>query len=396
MSDRPSPSAVVWTAHFAPHVGGVERYTQCLWGRMASRGWDVTVVTADAESAPRTERVDDLTVVRLPSWNVLEGRVPIPRPSRPQRDLLRTLVARPPDVFVSNTRFFPTSVLAARMARRTRRPLLHIDHGSDYVQLGRPLVDRLTRAYDRRVGGWVLRCATTRCGVSRSIVDFLRREFAVDDACVLSNGVAVDGWDTTDTDYRRRLGLEPDDVLVVFAGRLIEAKGVADMLHALGLLETESRIHLAVAGAGPLADAVAAYERRDPRVHLLGRLRPEQMHDLLLATDIFAHPSTYPEGLPTVLLEAAAAGAAIVATPMGGTSEIVEDGVSGVLVPPHDAVALAAALSALADAPALRERYRAAARNTIEEQFDWELIADQLEQLLATLLARPVAAASAA
>jgi len=378
---------VVFAAHFAPHVGGVERYTQALWSRMVRRGWDVIVVTTNTNGGPPSQTMDGLRVIRLPAWQLLESRVPIPKPSQALLGLARGLLAAPPDVIVSNTRFFPTSSLAALLARRTGRPLLHIEHGSAPVALGRPIVDRLTGAYDRALGGWVLRSADRCVGVSQAVRDFLRTFFRVADVGVLPNGVETIGWDHAQTDYRGRLGLRPADILIVYAGRLIEAKGVHDLLDVFGRLDGHAarRACLAIAGVGPLAAVVERRALADRRIAALGPLGPEQVHDLLMAADVVAHPSVYPEGLPTVLLEAAAAGAAIVATPAGGTTDLIQDGENGLIVPASDRSALVRVLDLLTADRALRERLGAAARRTAKERFDWEAITDALERELATL-----------
>jgi len=378
---------VVFAAHFAPHVGGVEGYTQALWSRMVRRGWDVIVVTTNTNGGPPSQTMDGLRVIRLPAWQLLERRVPIPKPSQALLGLARGLLAAPPDVIVSNTQFFPTSALAALLARRTGRPLLHIEHGSAPVALGRPIVDRLTGAYDRALGGWVLRSADRCVGVSQAVRDFLRTFFRVAEVGVLPNGVETTGWDHAQTDYRGRLGLRPADILIVYAGRLIEAKGVHDLLDAFGLLDGHGgrRACLAIAGVGPLAAVVERCAREDHRIAALGLLDQGQVHDLLMAADVVAHPSCYPEGLPTVLLEAAAAGAAIVATPAGGTTDLIQDGENGLIVPAGDRSALVRALDLLTADPTLRERLGTAARRTVEERFDWEAVADALERELSAL-----------
>jgi len=180
----------------------------------------------------------------------------------------------------------------------------------------RPVIDSVTRTYDLLVGGWVLRQATVRCGVSQAVCDFLR-VFGVLDGRVLYNGIETGEWNSTDIDYRRLLDLSSGDVLVSYVGRLIEAKGALDMLTVSRRLPRESGIHVAFAGSGPLASSLEIGRQESSHLHFLGRLSAAEVHDLLMASNILVHPSAYPEGLPTVLLEGAAAKAALVATPMG-------------------------------------------------------------------------------
>ena len=386
-SPRPG-RVVVFAAHFAPHVGGVERFTEALWSRLGRRGWEVLIVTANTNGAAPVSASRGLRVLRVPAWQVLEGRVPLPKPSRQLFALFRGMVAAPPDVVVSNTRFFPTSAMAAVLARRVRRPLLHIEHGSAPVTLGRPVLDRLTNACDRVAGSWVLHRADRCLGVSKAVADFLRASFAIAGVGILSNGVETSGWEHASSDYRQLLGVRTGDVLIVYVGRLIEAKGVFDLLEAFARLDDGPgrRLHLAMAGDGPLAAEVVRCARSDERIAPLGPLGETHVHDLLLAADVVVHPSAYPEGLPTVLLEAAAAGVAVIATAAGGTTELVRHGETGLVVPAHDPERLRRALELLASDSALRQRLVASARLAVREHFAWPRIADTLEWELISLL----------
>jgi glycosyltransferase involved in cell wall biosynthesis len=372
---------VVFAAHFAPHVGGVERFTEALWSRLGRRGWEVLIVTANTNGAAPVGASRGLRVLRVPAWQVLDGRVPLPKPSRQLFALFRGMVAAPPDVVVSNTRFFPTSAMAAVLARRVRRPLLHIEHGSARVTLGRPVLDRLTNACDQVAGGWVLHRADRCLAVSWAVADFLRTSFAIAGVGILSNGVETSGWERASSDYRQLLGVRTGDVLIVYVGRLIEAKGVFDLLEAFTRLDDGAgrRLHLAMAGDGPLAAEVMRRAQSDERIAPLGPLSETDVHDLLLAADVVVHPSAYPEGLPTVLLEAAAAGAAVIATAAGGTTELIEAEESGLIVPAHDPGALRDALARLVADGELRGRLGDAARRTVRRRFDWLSITDTLE-----------------
>jgi glycosyltransferase involved in cell wall biosynthesis len=119
----------------------------------------------------------------------------------------------------------------------------------------------------------------------------------------------------------------------------------------------------------------------------LGQVAPAQVLRLLSAADLFVHPSCCAEGLPSAILEAAAAGVAIVATPQGGTVEVVASPEHGLLVPRGDPAALAAAMGRLVDDPALRSRLGARARQRVAERFSWDRIAGLAEQELLALAA---------
>ena len=98
---------------------------------------------------------------------------------------------------------------------------------------------------------------------------------------------------------------------------------------------------------------------------------------LLAVSDVVALPTYYPEGIPRSLIEGAAMGKAIVATAIPGAAAVVEDGVSGTLVPPRDAFALAVAIEALLGNAEMRARYGAAGRRKAEREFDERVVAER-------------------
>jgi glycosyltransferase involved in cell wall biosynthesis len=114
------------------------------------------------------------------------------------------------------------------------------------------------------------------------------------------------------------------------------------------------------------------------RVHLLGFR--DDVQDILAAGDLFVMPSLS-EGLPLALVEAMSFGLPVVVSGVGGIPEVVTDGVDGLLVPPSDSTALAAALRTLLDDPALRRRLGTAARARALRDYAITTMADRYERL---------------
>ncbi|MFJ5146441.1 glycosyltransferase [Curtobacterium sp. NPDC088465] len=156
----------------------------------------------------------------------------------------------------------------------------------------------------------------------------------------------------------------PDRVL--FVGRLVEKKGATVLLEALDRLERRPS-EVVVVGDGPLRTSLEA--RAGAEVDFIGAQGKEALAARYAQAGIAVYPSVPAangdrDGLPVALLEAMAAGCAIIASAVPGIVDVVEDGVNGLLVSPGDADALAAALDRLLAAPELAERLGAAARAT--------------------------------
>ena len=122
-------------------------------------------------------------------------------------------------------------------------------------------------------------------------------------------------------------------------------------------------------------------------VRLLGTLSTPQVIDELRTSDVLLHPSVS-EGLPTVLVEAMACGIPVVATDVGGVTELVTDGVNGLVIPPRDPAAIAAALEALWHDPTLRARMGATGRETVLGDFTLERQLGEFEQLYGEVASR--------
>jgi glycosyltransferase involved in cell wall biosynthesis len=180
---------------------------------------------------------------------------------------------------------------------------------------------------------------------------------------------------------RGRLGLPADSEVVLFVGALSPEKGLDLAVAALAALETAV---LVVVGDGPARrqyEALAA-DRLPGRHWFLGSLDDPQV--AYWAADLFVLPSRT-ESMPAVLIEAGLCGLASVATQVGAVPEIVEDGVTGCLVPAGDPQAMAAALEALTRDPARRRDVGSAAAERCAAHFTIDRVAPQWVDLLAAL-----------
>jgi starch synthase len=214
---------------------------------------------------------------------------------------------------------------------------------------------------------------------------------------VVHNGIDVAQWTRDpEDDALRAHGIDPDRPSVVFVGRNTRQKGVPYLLRAAALLPADVQLVLCLGAADTPALAAETEalitELREKRgsVVLIERMLPRQeVIQILSHATVFACPSIY-EPLGIVNLEAMACGAAVVASATGGIPEVVDDGVTGTLVPieqvqdgtgtPLDAEAFvadfAAALNALLADPARARSMGAAGRERAERHFDWGSIAE--------------------
>jgi colanic acid/amylovoran biosynthesis glycosyltransferase len=195
------------------------------------------------------------------------------------------------------------------------------------------------------------------------------------------------GLDLTDATWSDPADRPP---LVVAVGRLVEKKGFDVLLDALALLhQRHPEVRAVIAGDGALAGDLQAQRDRlglQSVVDLPGPLPQTQVRDLLARAAVFAAPCVVGpdgnrDGLPTVLLEAMAAGAPAVSTDVTGIPEVVRDDETGLLVPQHDPVRLAEAIERLVTDRPLGSRLSRAARALVESSFDVHVQAQSLRRL---------------
>jgi glycosyltransferase involved in cell wall biosynthesis len=253
--------------------------------------------------------------------------------------LLPHIRASRPDVLLSYI-VYPEGNAAVRVGGKLGIPVVVGAVGSD-----------LYRIPDRWIGGLVrdtLRRASFVVTKSRQL-----REQAIRLGAPADKVQAIlNGCDSSLFRYgsreeaRRELSVDPAARLAVFTGRLVEVKGLPGLLEAVARVRRDGPpLELALIGDGPLAPALRQLSRRlgiEAGVRLLGARSPAEVARWLAAADVFCLPS-YSEGCPNVVLEALSCGRPVVASEVGGIPEIV-GGHCGILVPPGDSGALAAAL----------------------------------------------------
>jgi glycosyltransferase involved in cell wall biosynthesis len=186
---------------------------------------------------------------------------------------------------------------------------------------------------------------------------------------------------------RASFNLPPSTIVVGSVGRLERQKRFDILIEAVALLREQKRdVTLVLAGAGSLAEALRSAARQhgvaDACVFAGHRT---DIVDVLHAFDLFVQSSEY-EGTPNCVLEAMAVGVPVVATAVGGTAELIDNQVHGLLVPPHNPAALAAAIAVALDDRETTARRAAAARQRTEQQFSFDARMRKVESIYEALV----------
>lgn len=380
---------LVFSPYFPPHVGGLEGYVRDLDDELIRLGLVESIMVFTPRLPPDglayEERAPRYRVVRHPAFEVIPN-FPCPSPWRLGfwRTARVALRPRDHDVVVSHTRFFLSSVLALAYSRLTGIPLIHVEHGSDFVHLGSVWHRRAARAFDMTLGRLVLRHANAVVAISQAAATFVQ-ELSGRAAYVIYRGVDHERYDRVEPSAGLR-AIAAGRLVITFVGRLIDGKGVADLIEAFARLQGQDAL-LCIIGDGPRRadlEALAGRHGLGERCTFLGYREEAQALELIRASDVVVNPS-YTEGLPTSVLESALMGRAVLASDVGGTPEVVRHEESALLVAPGDIEALTRDLSRLLADPKLRAALGAAARVRAVSRFDRSVGAQRFSELAAQL-----------
>jgi glycosyltransferase involved in cell wall biosynthesis len=302
--------------------------------------------------------------------------------------LSRLLRAERPQLLHVNNGGFPGAIsanAAAIAGRRVGIPVVYVVNNLAYPRQG------LRRAaewpQDRLVRRSVDRFVTGSAAAAQALAAVL--DLDPTGVEVIPNTIVEGAAGETPAETRRRLGLREDGPVLVTGARLEVRKGHVHLIDAVGRLPDELRERLSVvfAGQGPeraaIERAVSAAGLADV-VRLVGN--QQNMWDLYALADLVVLPSIGHEDFPIVILEAMAAGRAVLGTRVAGVPEQVVDGVTGLVVPPADPAALAAALEALLRDPARRRAMGEAARIRYLDNYTPETVVGRYRALHDRLL----------
>ena len=361
-------------AHISNSDIALRVHARNYFAYLRDQGYDLQVICSPGEFVKGDMVTDDGIVVKA---------IPFPSRYAPLLDLqaLMQLVRhfRQQRYDIVHTHAVKPGLWGRIAARLTGVPIvIHTVHGFHcWDDMGK---------IENRFFIWLERLAARFCDLllsqNREDIEFAVREHICPREKIhfLGNGIDITLFrpDAVSPDVvaaiRRELGVAPDETLVGMIGRLVRLKGYFEYMQAARLLHKRGeRIKFLAIGAThdnastiPLPEMITQYGLQD-RMQFLGMR--DDIPELMAAMDIVVLAS-YAEGIPRVLLEAAAMGKAAIGTNVRGTREVIVDGETGYLVPVRNAPALADAISRLAADPALRHEMGRAARRRAETHFD--------------------------
>ncbi len=390
-----TPRVCVVSALYHPNLGGLGRQAMLLTERLRKEGVELFVVSRRMEGMPPAAFSPDVEVVRVPCLF-------------PKIHAFEEVSVR--HILLSLS--YSAGIAVELVRRRRRYDIVHFHGASIPLFVSLPFLKMMGKKV-------VAKVAAAKLGTEAGALsgrywfagDVLARMMRSVDAFVATSDEIREGLETDGVrpERIRRLPNFVDPAifhppapgereagktgrgdggrtLLLFTGRLVPRKGVEHLLAAWKEVSAEyPDARLALLGEGPsLQGLVALAENLGIAGTVRFEGRVDDVAERLRSADIFVLPSLQ-EGMPNSLLEAMASGLPVIATRIGGVSDLVEDGVDGRLVEPADAATLAGALRELIGDPARRERYGRAAAERIARTHGLETRAAEYRALYADL-----------
>lgn len=274
---------------------------------------------------------------------------------------------------------FPQGTVAVLLGKLFRIPVIVTAHGSDAFLLKGRVIGLLKRWTVKQCPIW-----TSNSRATSGAVEFDE----LSEPHIIPMGVDYQRFVLGD----RKSITKQHKLILLFVGRLVETKGVANLLKAYALLSEDLRVRteLWIIGDGEEIErlkSLAINYRINDKVVFLGRLPNDKLPDYYAAADIFVSPSMI-EGQGVTFLEALASGVPIICSNVGGIGEIIKHGETGLLVSPNDVHELSEAINRLITDRDLRINLSKTGKKTAEA-YDWQSIAEQFISLYSSILDSP-------
>lgn len=367
--------------YYSPHIGGVENYTQELTEQLAKKDFDITIFTSHLPLAsPDKENFPNIKIIRFPAFEIVSN-YPLPKFWLPGFwSLFVALFKNDFRVVISQTRFFNTSLLALAYAKVKKSKWIHIEHGSDFINVSSGLTNKIAKFYDLLIGSAIFKLSNINIAISEAVKSFVNK-FDKRNVPVIYRGLNFSEIDEAVPNQKLREKY-PDKLIIAFTGRLYKWKGVENSIKAVINLpkKTKDKVVFIIAGDGEDFENLRSI--KDDSIVMLGPVTRKEVFGIQKIADIYIHSAFPGGGLATSLLEAMYCKCAIIATPNEGAMEVIQNEKNGILITESDSNMIKAAIENLIPDKNKMTSYGNEASEFIQNNFSWENSINQFKEII--------------
>lgn len=368
----------IFSGYYLPHLGGVERYTYNLAKKLKNMGYKIIIVTSRYdEKLKEIEDTEYAKIFRLPTYKIVSGRYPINKQNKRCKELLEMVKQENVNSAIIQTRFWTTSYIASKFISKNNIPACLIEHGSTHFTVNNKILDFFGEKYEHILTNSIKKRVKDYYGVSKKCTEWLKH-FNIEAKGVFYNSVNSEEIE----EYSKFINKDTGKINITYTGRMIEEKGVLRLIDAFKNLNKKyDNLELSLAGEGPILEKIIQENKDIKNIHILGKISHDEVMKLLGRTNIFVNPSHFSEGLPTTILEAGLMECAVVATPMGGTTEIISDDSLGYICG-FETQEIQEKIEKLINEPEIVKDMSIKIKQKVKEQFSWDITAKKIAETI--------------
>ena len=368
----------IFSGYYLPHLGGVERYTYNLAKKLKNMGYKIIIVTSRYdENLKEIEDTEYAKIFRLPTYKIVSSRYPINKQNKRCKELLEMVKQENVNSAIIQTRFWTTSYIASKFISKNNIPTCLIEHGSTHFTVNNKILDFFGEKYEHILTNSIKKRVKDYYGVSKKCTEWLKH-FNIEAKGVFYNSVNSEEIE----EYSKFINKDTGKINITYTGRMIEEKGVLRLIDAFKNLNKKyDNLELSLAGEGPVLEKIIQENKDIKNIHILGKISHDEVMKLLGRTNIFVNPSHFSEGLPTTILEAGLMECAVVATPMGGTTEIISDDSLGYICG-FETQEIQEKIEKLINEPEIVKDMSIKIKQKVKEQFSWDITAKKIAETI--------------
>ncbi len=386
---------IIFPGYYVPHVGGVEKYADDFAKYLSEdKNYEIYVFAPNIPKYKSFEiKYNNVKVYRYPAFDI--------RPNYPVPNLFTITFWRmflkmykiDFDIVMTKTRFFSNSLLGLIFAkfRIHKKKLIHVEHGSAFVNVESKITNKIAYLYDKTIGALIFKKSDCVVAISRAVYNFITENFIKDKSKIrlLPRGLEIEEIESIkpNKDINKKF---KNKVKLCFVGRLFKWKGVENTISAYKSLSDKLRKKtvLIIVGYGEDLNRLKKLsgEYLNNGIYFTGKKKFKDAIGIMKTADIYVHSSYKGGGLSTSLLQAMCCGRAIVASPYEGADEVITDGKTGVLLKGNSPREIKEGILKLINNKKLREKYGRNAQKFIEKNFNWRNSVNKYKEVFEEVL----------
>ena len=381
---------LIFSGYYFPHVGGSINHIYQISKRFSNQGDTIDIVTLNTDNSMECETYGNVTIYRFPAFQIIENYQLIAL-NRSSFSILKKIFNKKYDIVLNYTRFHVTSLIALGYCKIKHVPYIHTELGSSHSILDNKLTEVISHIYDHIFGYLVITNAEqliVNCSAGGKFLQHIGgNPLKIN---VVSSGVDREIFTKKNSCIKRRSHIKRN-IFITVISRLIFAKGVQDAIMAFGKVQKKyPYIKLLIVGDGPYRSQLQEIiEKNDIKnIHFLGVLDQQKLAKVLSITDFIINPS-YSESLTSYsVLEGGMMGVPSITTDVGGTREIIHDGINGLLVTPGNIELMFQKIELLIKDDNLKTTLGANIKNFVENNCDWDEIVREHKRIIVKAIGR--------